>query len=254
MRLSFSFLYFSSSLAAALVARTAAAHPDHSSNATTIIQKRDMPNSQGTGSDNFFHSLWSSSSSGIDYTDSGKGSYYVKWSSSGSDNFVAGKGYAKGAPRAITYIADYRPKGNSYLSIYGWSRNPLREYYILENYGTYDPSSKELQYKGTVFSDGSLYKIYVGDRVNKPSIIGTATFKQYWSIRQTKRTAGTVTTGNHFNAWAKLGLQLGDHDYQIVATEGYGSSGESSVKIVSSYSAQERRRYQRWYNKMHPHH
>lgn len=114
--------------------------------------------------------------------------------------------------------------------MYGWTRNPLIEYYVVENFGSYDPSSAAQQ-KGTVNVDGSTYRILQTQRTNQPSIEGTSTFQQYWSVRNNKRTGGSVNMAAHFNAWANLGMRLGSHDYQIVATEGYFSSGSASITV-----------------------
>ena len=101
---------------------------------------------------------------------------------------------------------------------------------IVENYGTYNPGSGG-KLQGTVDSDGSTYDVYTSVRTDQPSIEGTTTFTQYWSVRRDLRSEGTVTVQNHFDVWESLGMSLGSHDYQIVATEGYMSSGSATINV-----------------------
>jgi len=220
--------FTSSLLAAATIIAAVSALPGD----FTEVAKRGIPS--GTGYNNgFYYSFWTDGAGNINYNNLGGGEYSVTWS--GNGNWVGGKGWNPGAARSITYGGSYNPNGNSYLSVYGWTKNPLIEYYIVENFGTYNPSTGATA-RGTVTSDGSVYNLYQTQRVNQPSIIGTATFYQYWSVRQNHRSSGTVTTGNHFNAWAAAGMNLGQHDYQIVATEGYFSSGSADITVSEGSS------------------
>lgn len=106
------------------------------------------------------------------------------------------------------------------------------EYYIVESYGTHNPSNtSEAKPKGNLTSDGGSYEIWTKMRTNKPSIQGTATFPQFWSIRNSKIVGGTVTTGNHFKAWTAAGLKLGTQNYMVVAVEGQDSNGTASINV-----------------------
>ncbi|KAL4781754.1 glycoside hydrolase [Aspergillus varians] len=208
-------------LACATVAGVFAAPSDQS------LAERSTGSSTGTNN-GYYYSFWNDGGGDVTYTNGDAGSYTVKWTDVG--NFVGGKGWNPGSRKVINYKGTFSPSGNGYLSVYGWTQNPLIEYYIVESYGDYNPG-KAGTHRGTVNTDGSYYDIYTATRTNAPSIEGTSTFTQFWSIRRHKRTAGSVNTANHFRAWSHLGMTMGTYNYQIMAVEGYQSSGSASITV-----------------------
>lgn len=158
------------------------------------------------------------------------GAFSAQWSNVG--NILMRKGLRPGSKsQTVTYSASYNPSGNSYLCVYGWTTNPLVEYYIVESWGSWRPPGGSS--KGTVTTDGGTYDIYETTRTNQPSIEGTKTFKQFWSVRTSKRASGTITCANHFNAWASKGMNMGSMYEVSLTVEGYQSSGTANVTSMS---------------------
>jgi endo-1,4-beta-xylanase len=178
----------------------------------------------------YFYSFWKDTGTASMTLGSG-GNYSASWNL-GSGNLVCGKGWKPGSSsRRVGYNAGvWSPNGNAYLTLYGWTRNPLIEYYVVDSWGSWRPPGGSNS--GSISSDGGTYQLYRRQRVNAPSIEGTRTFWQNWSVRTQKRSTGSnqvITFQNHVNAWNSRGWNLGSHDYQIMATEGFQSSGSSNL-------------------------
>jgi len=192
---------------------------------------------RGTGAhDGYFYTSWRDSGSAC-MTLGERGSYAVTWDLRPRGNLVVGKGWRTGsADRNVGYrAAAFDPGSNGYLTLYGWTTDPLIEYYVVDNWGSgFTPPGEDAAVLGTVESDGGTYRIYRTTRVEKPSIRGTQTFDQFWSVRTERRAQGgdnRITFANHVAAWRSHGLELGTMDYQVLATEGFGSTGRSEVTL-----------------------
>lgn len=185
---------------------------------------------QTGGSQGGYYQMWTNGqgTACMDLASSGM-SYSTSWS--GIGDFVAGAGWKPGSTsRTINYSGSLNASGGtSLLTLYGWTTNPLIEYYVIESYTGSPPTSG--QNMGTMTSDGGTYTIIKHQQVNQPCITGNScTFWQYIAIRNSSRTSGTITFSNFVNAWASKGMNLGSMNYQIIATEAWGGgSGNSQV-------------------------
>jgi endo-1,4-beta-xylanase len=110
------------------------------------------------------------------------------------------------------------------VGVYGWSTNPLHEYYIEENWLGKRPDFTPVT-TFTIDGEGT-YDVMTNMQKDQPNITGTnADFVQFWSVRQTPRLCGHISISKHFAEWASLGLQLGNLEEARILVEAQNNSG-----------------------------
>jgi len=181
----------------------------------------------------FYYYFWKDSGD-ASLTLGGGGNYTSQWTNV-TNNWFGGKGWSLGSDsRTIYYSGNLGGSSsqNTFLSVYGWTKSPLVEYYVVESYGVFNPATCN---GGTTYgsfqSDGATYTV---SRCQFSD--GIAGYSRIYSVRNPKKgfgnISGTVTFANHVNFWKSKGLNLGaTHDFQIVATEGYQSTGTSDITV-----------------------
>jgi endo-1,4-beta-xylanase len=208
-------------------ALAAVALPSPASAATEICS-----NQTGTNG-GMYYQMWTDGQGTACVLLTSANSYSTRWS--GVGDFVAGVGWNPGSSKSVSFTSSLTASGGiTLVSLYGWSTNPLVEYYIEENYHGSPP--KIGTFMGTVSSDGGTFDIYRHQLIDQPSIVGYATFPQFYAIRTSPTSSGTITTQNFFNAWKSHGMNLGTLNYQILATESFGGGSGSSTVTVNQIS------------------
>lgn len=221
---------------------TAPAHQEEAGIVKVPTSMKSKAYQSGTH-DGYFWSLWTSDgmTGSVNYSNGAGGNYSVSWNCNG--NFTCGKGWSSGS---LTRIVGYncgaysQSGGGGSFGYYGWTRNPLREYYVNEKWPGTRPTGTSM---GTITSDGATYNLYRAQRVNAPSIDGTQTFWQIFSTRTSQAPTGsnqTITFANHANAWANAGWGLGSDlsPAAILLTEAWGqSSGYANATVWSAGSS-----------------
>lgn len=160
------------------------------------------------------------------------GAFSAEWSGGDDYDFLARTGLdfnqTQTHQQLGTFTAEFAETkeeegdGLTYIGIYGWTVDPLIEFYILDDWGAVKPGGfssdgTPRDEVGTFEVDGETYDVWKKQRVNKPSIIGDATFWQYFSIRRTARQCGTISISEHFKQWEEFGLELGKfHEVKLL--------------------------------------
>ncbi|KYF72804.1 glycosyl hydrolase [Sorangium cellulosum] len=204
-------------------------------------------NSRGNAGNGYGYELWAEGSGSGCMTVHGVGATFsAEWNN--VEDFLARVGLDFNQTRKHaqigTFSADFAHTkteeggGLTYIGIYGWTVNPLREFYILDDWGSAKPGGfssdgTPRDEVGTLTADGETYDVWKKTRVNKPAITGPSeTFDQYFSIRRTARTCGTISVSEHFTKWEGLGLSLGNlHEVKLLI-EAQSNSG--TIKFTTA--------------------
>ena len=195
----------------------------------------DVTYAEGTH-DGYYYYFWKQTAdSNVQIGCGDGGNFSASWSN--VFNWYGGKGWKPGGPRVVSYSGTFltpanQDSQNAGLMLYGWTNDPLIEYRIVESYGIYNPSACAGVSDGPLGSfqsDGAIYDILKCRRHSQGGI--GPDYDQYFSVRNPPlpwgAVRGTITVANHFEEWAKHGMNLGDHDYMILAVDPYNGNAES---------------------------
>jgi endo-1,4-beta-xylanase len=98
------------------------------------LETRQSGRGLGQGSDRdgygfhsgYFYSFWTQGGGTVTYNNLLNGTYKSSWQN--IQNWVGGKGWNPGGPKVVVYNGTWSGRNvNSYLALYGWTRNPLIE-------------------------------------------------------------------------------------------------------------------------------
>ncbi len=202
----------------------------------------------GKMSGGYSWTIWSSGDGGCMTTyDSSGCAFKATWNNSGDFLARTGLGWneTKTFSQLGTISADYAytKKGSggswSFIGIYGWSNNPLVEYYIVDDWFGASANIYGGAKKGSFTVDGDTYNIITHTQSNQPSIHGNATFPQFFSVRQKPRQCGHISISEHFKKWDSLGLKLGkmyEARLLVEASGGNGSIDYTKATLVADTS------------------
>ena len=188
------------------------------------------------GSSPYHYEIWyQGGNNSMTYYDNG--TYKASWSNTG--DFLARVGFKYDEKHTYEELGpidayfnwkkDGSAGGYNYIGIYGWTVDPLVEYYIVDDWFGKPGANLLGQKKGEFEVDGAKYEIWQNTRVQQPSIKGTSTFPQYFSVRSNSRSCGHIDITAHFKKWESIGMQMGKMYEAKVLVEAGGGTGSFDV-------------------------
>jgi len=200
--------------------------------------KQYCSNSKGSSNGNYSYELWSDGTGSGCMTVYGTGAAFsATWTKAGDFLARIGLGFdqTKTPTQLGTISADFAETktgdGLVYVGIYGWTVSPLREYYIIDDWGDSKPAGTASDgtprtHIGVITVDGDTYDVWKRTKTNAPAITGdNQTFDQYFSVRQNARQCGHISVSEHFSQWTSLGLSLGKLEETKLLLEAQDSTG-----------------------------
>ena len=179
---------------------------------------------------------WSEGGTSASMTYYSNGNFKANWVN--CSDYLARVGF-RYDPRGIdyrtkNYIADYQytksgSAGYGYIGAYGWTKDPIVEFYIIDDWYGSQPSRPEFMEKGKLTVDGATYTIYTCQRVNAPTPFSSEhqMFLQFLSVRSSARQQGRIHISTHLEKWTSLGMQLGKLTEVSLLTEAGGNASGS---------------------------
>ena len=209
----------------------------HGSGQGQTDRGRDGQSATGNvGSSPYHYEIWYQGGNNT-MTSYDNGTFKASWS--GTNDFLARVGFKydeKSTYEEVGPIEAYfkwnksgSAGGYNYIGIYGWTVDPLVEYYIVDDWFNKPGQNLLNQRKGEFTVDGDTYEIWQNERRQQPSIKGTATFPQYFSVRRSSRNCGHIDITAHFKKWEELGMKMGKMYEAKVLVEAGGGSGSFDV-------------------------
>jgi endo-1,4-beta-xylanase len=157
------------------------------------------------------------------------GNFQIDYSRVG--DVVGGKGWKPGSARTINYNVGILTGDYNFIGVYGWTKNPLIEYYVSERGSIGGGSSVN-----TIQCDGHTYSFRKNKRINKPNVTGVnGDFWQYIDNWGGQNLSGnrSVNMAPHIKNWKDNGGEgFGAYYYQVFGLEAFGGkSGRINATV-----------------------